>query len=365
MTPPVDRRPTSSIASRSRCPPTAPPGSSRHVGNNFVYDGVGRLTSAWVGSLAYTYAFAPTGGCGSTPSAGKNTNRTVDNGVTKTYCYDAADRLTSSSDAAVGTPTYDAHGNTTSLATPQTMTYDGADRHMSTTTGAATVRYTRVVTDRIVARLVNGSTVARYGFSGDGDPPDFTMDGSSNVVERDVSLLGGVTVTKRSAGDVWSYPNVHGDVVASANSAGAKQGATLFYDPFGTALAGTVDNSTGNYDYGCLGEHQKGLEHEGSLGTIEMGARQYGRASDGSLRSTLEGGSANDYDYVGADPVNGFDLAGTYRNHKGLFGYVRDSACHSANVAEASDEVLREWPSTLAVLPSTSGQASRGASTRE
>jgi YD repeat-containing protein len=71
----------------------------------------------------------------------------------------------------------------------------------------------------------------RYGYSAGGDTSDFTLDANNVVVERITSLLGGVLVTKRAPGDTWSYPNVHGDVMASADATGAKQGATLSYDP--------------------------------------------------------------------------------------------------------------------------------------
>ncbi len=210
---------------------------------------------------------------------------------------------------------------------------------MATTQGATTLRYTRDATDRIVARAVGGATVARYGFSGDGDTPDFTLDGANNVIERDVALVGGVVMTKRSGGDVWSYPNVHGDVVATANAAGTKQGATLSYDPFGSALAGTADNAAGNYDYGWLGSHQRGLEHEGSIATIEMGARQYVPGLGRFLEvDPVEGGSANAYDYVNQDPVGGTDLDGNAARNQ--FGcsvdwsdgdrpYLRTSSRHS------------------------------------
>jgi hypothetical protein len=30
-----------------------------------------------------------------------------------------------------------------------------------------------------------------------------------DVIERTIGLLGGVLLTKRGAGDTWSYPNVH------------------------------------------------------------------------------------------------------------------------------------------------------------
>src|SRR5206468_3226833 len=144
-------------------------------------------------------------------------------------------------DPAVGTLAYDSHGNTTTLGT-QTLVYDGAGRHMETkVSGATVVRYARDATGRITSRT-EGTTVTHYGFSGPGDSPSFTMDATNTVTERTVALVGGVLVTKRGgllgAGDVWSYPNVHGDVMAVADNTGVKQGTTRTYDPYGQALGG-------------------------------------------------------------------------------------------------------------------------------
>gem|GEM_PF-1400120 len=283
---------------------------------NFVYDGAGRLKTAVVlAGHTLTYNFANSGNCGYGTSAGRGSNRTsvTDNAVSTTYCYDGADRLTSSSDPAVGTPVYDAHGNTTALGTApgaQALTYDGADRHTQTVVGSTTVRYVRDATNRIVSRTENGATV-RYGFSGPGDSPSFTADAANAVTERTMALVGGVSVTKRATADVWSYPNVHGDVMATADAAGAKQGATMSYDPFGTPLGSVPDNSAGNFDYGWLGQHQRGLEHAGTIATIEMGARQYVPSLGRFLQvDPVQGGSANDYDYVSGDPLNSQDLGG-------------------------------------------------------
>jgi RHS repeat-associated protein len=304
----------------------------------FTYDAPGRLTAAAIPGHSLAYSFAATGNCGLAPKAGTNTNRTAvaDNaGTAITSCYNQADQLTSSSDTAVGTPTYDAHGNTKTMGT-QTLTYDGSDRHVATTTGTTTVTYVRDATGRIISRAEAGTTV-RYGFDGPGSGSSFTTDTTGLIVgDRTVSLVGGVLVTKRSTGDVWSYPNIHGDMVATADPAGAKRGGTLSYDPFGTALTsgpnspdGVPDNSAGNLDYGWLGQAQSGLEHAPGIATIEMGARPYVPGTGRFLQvDPVEGGSCNSYDYVCGDPVNGLDVTGR-TGHKPLPD--RDGECLGGN----------------------------------
>ncbi|RWZ46434.1 hypothetical protein ELQ90_15425, partial [Labedella phragmitis] len=217
----------------------------------YTYDGAGRLLTATGGVVDASYSFAKMGGCGAAPTAGANGNRTssVVNGVSTTYCYDNADRLTSttvtgapegasgvsSSLASIG---YDAHGNTVTLS-DQSLVYDVADRHVETNLADGTsIRYTRDASDRIVERRVSKANtpdvVTRFGFSGASDSPDLVLDGDGAVIERTLGLPGGVLASFRPDGsETWAFPNLHGDIVVTTDGAGVRQGARAVYDPFG------------------------------------------------------------------------------------------------------------------------------------
>ncbi len=293
-------------------------GVEHHAGQDYLYDNTGRLIDAYVPGRRYQYAFAASNPCGVNSAAGKNTNRTTEtvtigagSPVSTGYCYDNSDRLTSATDPTVGSIVYDSHGNTTSIY-GEVHGYDAADRHMTTSKSGATVSYLRDANDRIVQRTLNSVVTARYSYAAVGDTPDVTLDAANNTLESTYSLPGGVLVTTRPVGNVWSYPNAHGDVSATANQAGTKQGATLVYDPYGKPLVAIPDNSAANLDYGWLGQHQRSLEHELALQPIiEMGARQYSSSLGRFLQvDPIEGGSCNDYDYVCGDPLNKADLTG-------------------------------------------------------
>ena len=110
---------------------------------------------------------------------------------------------------------------------------------------------------------------------------------------------------------MWSYPNVHGDVAATASAAGALI-STFTYDPYGQALNGLPDNSDGNYDIGWSGS--RGIEHEsGFQNIIEMGARPYQPALGRFLQTDpIDGGGCSTYEYTCADPINTSDYTGTF-----------------------------------------------------
>ncbi|HSX35956.1 MAG TPA: PA14 domain-containing protein [Patescibacteria group bacterium] len=303
---------------------------------SYTYDKVGRLTNATLGTNTYGYSYATPSGATCNQSsanlnANKDSNRTSQtvNGATTTYCYDNADRLIASSDPGLTTPIYDTHGNSSSIgqslnAKYLAFNYDSSDRttQINQVFGTNyTSQYSYDPQDRLTTRTENKAGTLQwasyYGYTTSNDTPDYEMDNTFTVRERYLHLPGGVLFTIRSSAssfssisNVYSLPNIHGDIMATTKGSGAIQD-TFTYEPFGKITSTALpDNTNGKADYDSLGQYQKQTETNFTNQPQLMGARIYMSVMGRFTQvDPVQGGNANNYAYP-TDPVNDEDISG-------------------------------------------------------
>ena len=112
----------------------------------------------------------------------------------------------------------------------------------------------------------------------------------------------------------YLYYNGHGDLAAETDGSGART-ALHTYDPFGAPLdTQPADQTVRRY----AGEWATQYDTTSSL--VLMGARPYDPGLGRFLAvDPVDGGSLNNYDYAGQDPVNGYDLSGLMTEEQLLY----------------------------------------------
>lgn len=282
--------------------------------DEFGYDKLGRLITA---------RETPTGGTCTTRSYkyDKNSNRekmitspgvggacSSSGGTSQEYSYDSGDRLLGEG------LTYDSFGRITNLpgafagGKSLSMTYFSNNMVATQSQNGVTNTYQLDALlrhrQRIQAGGLEGTEVFHY--AGPSDSPVWTERGSTWT--RSIGGIGGELAAIQESGKEveLQLTNLHGDVSATAalDPSATALKATLNHDEFGNGTSGS-----GNLRFAWLGGKHRRTEL--ASGVVQMGVRSYVPAIGRFLSpDPVLGGSANAYEYAGADPVNNFDLTG-------------------------------------------------------
>lgn len=317
----------------------------------FSYDKAGRLTSGTIGQTKFDYGYnEPDSAACDVNSANnvqshKNSNRTayvVTNLATNTIttddklCYNFADQLTSSTDASIGTPTYDDHGNTISFSgngTSLAFGYDASDYNTSVEQGTKRTEYVKTATGDVLRKkeFDSGNLTSSYRYVAGGailQACSLTDDDNCSTIDRYLTLPGNVSLTLSPASPdvnkqtVYSLHNYHGDTALTLTAEGKTTTDTnnlLAYGPFGEQLiAGTQGTATAtalNASDSTMGwAANPTRKQEGGYTTsfIQMGARVYIPSLGRFLQvDPVDGGTLNGYVYA-ADPINSSDYSGQW-----------------------------------------------------
>ncbi|MGE5829933.1 MAG: LamG-like jellyroll fold domain-containing protein [Micromonosporaceae bacterium] len=250
------------------------------------------------------------------------------------HTYDSADRIT---DAGY---TYDAFGRVTTMTSGLTNTFYANDLVASQVLDTDKQEWTLDPKRRFrgyTASTLSGgvwtqasSRLNHYG--DDSDSPRWIIeDTGTGALTRMVSGPDGTLAATTSAtgNALFQVVNLHGDVATTLDTTLLPPGFNSF-DEFGVPATGQPAAR-----YGWLGGKQRSAE--ALDGVILMGVRLYHPDTGRFLQpDPVDGGSATAYDYGNADPVNEFDLAGTWPS---LPKWVKSAVSVVAKVAEVASYI--------------------------
>jgi RHS repeat-associated protein len=229
--------------------------------------------------------------------------------ISGTSAYDGADRLTSSTDPAIGHVSYDPGGRATT-AGPDKLTYDAAGNLTRASDGETTVSLLNAGTG-IAAETVSGPRDAvAWRNSGQG----LILNADGSYAGRIISLDPGVDVLIESDGrQIWRYTDLLGNAAWTVTGA-ATSPVTTLYDPFGQPITHSSGTRAQITNPAQVAFDQIGWGGGQTLNLktplMAMGARTYAPAAGRFLQPDPQVSSTNAYEFAGSDPINASDVTG-------------------------------------------------------
>jgi RHS repeat-associated protein len=334
------------------------------------YDGDGRMTRVWssrasndadrVSDLSYSYTSPGTGSCATAPPANTPTSlrwAQTDNvtGVTTSYCYDHANRLTK-----VTTPggdtweyTYDDNGNreqttkngtvvqnqtvnvadqitdpgfaydeagnaTADYSNITSASYNGAGQMTGRTYEYDTYSYTYAGTtqNELVSQSLKGGGTRSYSYgrtdqNGLPEMETVTVPAGTSRITHDPA--GSPLATKTYSGSVHYYMlDGLGSVIAQVEASGTVT-ATYAYDPWGQVTS--ANSPIGSAIVTINPYRYAGGTYDPGSRLMHFGQRwydpSYGRfTQQDSLETLADPSRANRYEYAASNPINYVDPTG-------------------------------------------------------
>jgi RHS repeat-associated protein len=187
----------------------------------------------------------------------------------------------------------------------ETTTFDGRDHAKTIDDGTTKVSDYLSSSGRVIRHVVAPSAGGAasedtlFGYDDDGDTPAYSRATAGGAVTT--YLDGAIDV----AGTItYQHFNLHGDVIGTSNASGVFTEQKPA-DEFG------LEEASSTTRLGWLGKQRR--FEVGVNNLIRMGVRLYDpRTGRFTSVDPIEGGSANNYDYVSGDPINHFDLDGKF-----------------------------------------------------
>jgi RHS repeat-associated protein len=224
--------------------------------------------------------------------------------------YDSADRATLSG------YNYDNFGRTTAVPAADgttgysdTLTYYTNDLVDTIVSNGTTLTHNLDPKERLRTFVSSAAPTVTHTnhYTGDGDSPAWTSEVTAGTTWTEwLQGFNGMAATVNQAGTVTNqFADIHADVNASLASTDTNPNDAAWFatDAWGNQEAG------GPTRYTYLGTAERKVDTNSGL--MLMGARVYNPGSGRFLQTDpVLGGSANNYDYVSADPVNSADLDG-------------------------------------------------------